>query len=60
MDTRDFDKRFKQKQDEFDKDWQRARKWFWVGAVMNAVFGLAITGFVVWVVIMLMRYFGVI
>lgn len=56
----DFNKRFEQRQREFDCDWQRARKWYWVGSVTMAILGMALTGFFIWVIVMLMRYFGVI
>ena len=57
---RDFDERFEKRQKEFDRDWKQAKKWFWVGGAISFTFGLLVTGFSVWVIIMVMRYFGVI
>lgn len=56
----DFRKRQEQFNREFDKDWKRAHRWFWVGSVASIVFGLLVTGFIAWVIIMVMRHFGVI
>lgn len=56
----DFDKRFRKRQAEFDRDWERARKYAWVGAVVTGIIGLSLTGFFVWIIVMLMRYLGVI
>lgn len=56
----DFDKRFRKHQDEFDRDWERARKWAWISSVLIGLFILSITGFIVWVIIMVMRHFGII
>lgn len=56
----DFSKRVEQRQKEFDRDWQRARKWYWLGTVIVAIFWMTMTGFFVWVVLMVMNYFGVI
>lgn len=53
---RDFEKRFRAREEEFNRDWKQARQLVWVGLVIN----FAIAGFAIWVVIMLLRFFGVI
>lgn len=52
----DFDKRFKKRQDEFDRDWERARRFVWV----NIVISFGVGAFIVSVIIMTMRWLGII
>jgi len=52
----DFERQFRETEAEIDRDWKRAKRLAWVGTVIN----LAIMGFFVWVIIMVMRYFGII
>lgn len=57
---RDFDRRFKERQDEFDRDFDRMKGFGVAAFVVNVVIGLGLLGFGVWVVIVLLQYFGVI
>ncbi len=52
----DFDKR----REEFDRHFERARKWGAVGSAIILSIAAALMGFVIWVVVMVMRFFGVV
>ena len=56
----DFDRRFRQRQEEFNRDWQRARKWAWVNVAVAIFTWLLVGGFIAWVIIMTMRWLGII
>lgn len=56
----DFDSRFNKRMKDFDKSFDRAQKWFWVGWIFTLGLILASIGFVVWVTIALLRFFGVV
>lgn len=55
-----FEKRFKQRQEKFDKDFERAEKLFWVTFFIVLIASLSFLLFIVWAIISLMQYFGVI
>ncbi len=50
---RDFDK-------EFDRDFARMKKWGIVYGIFSIIIGLGLMSFGIWVIIMLMQFFGVI
>lgn len=56
---KDFDSRFEKASRQFDRDFDRARKWtiglFFVGLTIS----LGLMGFGIWVVLLLLRHFGV-
>lgn len=59
----DFDKRreeFDHRRKEFDRRFESARKWAAVGSVILLSIAAAEIGFVIWVVVMVMRFFGVV
>lgn len=59
----DFDKQreeFKDRRKEFDHDFKRAKKWALITSIVSLVVALAGMGFVIWVVVMVMRFFGVV
>lgn len=56
----DFDEKFKQRETEFDRDWKQARTWAWATSVAVIIFTLSIMGFIGWVIVKLMQFFGVI
>lgn len=58
--NKDFDKRFKQLSNQFDKDFDRARKWGVFVSIITLAFVLGLTGFGIWVVVALLQFFGVI
>jgi hypothetical protein len=53
---RDFNKR----KENFDRDFARMRKWGVIGSIFIIVIGLGGMGFFVWVVVMLLRFWGVV
>lgn len=55
-----FDKRFQKMSDDFDRDFRRVKIASIVGGVISLVIGLGLAVFFVWVVIVLLRYFGAI
>lgn len=57
---RDFNERFERKRQKFDRDFERAQKWGIVGFIISAALGFGVLGFIVWVIIMLLQFFGVI
>ena len=52
----DFNNRFAAKRDQFDKDFETAKKW----SIIGAIFTLGLLGFGIWVVIKLLAHFGII
>lgn len=56
----DFDKRFKKRQDEFDRDFDRSKKLIIFVFILNVLIILTVASFVVWVIIKLLQFFGVI
>lgn len=59
----DFDKRreeFRSRRKEFDRRFESARKWAAVGSAILLSIAAALIGFVIWVVAMVMRFFGVV
>lgn len=57
---KDFDKRFKRKQEQFDRDFNRLRVWSTIRFVIVLVAGLSIGIFVVWVIVTLLQFIGAI
>jgi len=51
-----FDKRFA----DFDRDFSRTKKWILIVNIIIASIGLGLVGFGVWVIVMLLYFFGVI
>ena len=45
---------------DIDKDFDRMQKWFWITRIVNLGLILAGVGFIVWVIVMLLRFFGVV
>lgn len=56
----DFETRFTKRQKNFDRDFSRMKKWGIATSIVSLVVGLGLIGFVIWIVIMVMRFFGVI
>jgi len=56
----DFDKRFKKQSKEFDRDFARTKRTISALIFGSLVIGLGLVGFVIWIVIMLLRFFGVV
>ena len=52
--------RFEERRKEFDRDFKRMRVFGLIGAVVMGLFNIGLILFGAWVVIMVMRYFGVI
>lgn len=44
----------------FDRDFNRAQKMVYVGWVISAVLSIGTLGFVIWVAVALLRFFGVV
>lgn len=57
---KDFDERQKQIREQFERDFNSAKKWSLITAIAIWTIWLGLAGFGVWVVIMVMRFFGVI
>lgn len=53
-------KRFDEHLEDFDRKFERAQKWGIVGVVFSITLALGITGFFLWVIVMLLRFFGVV
>lgn len=45
---------------DFDRDFNRAQKFIYINLVISVIVGLTLTGFGVWAVVMLLRFFGVV
>lgn len=56
----DFNKRFEKRFEDFDQNFARMRRWGVVGAIFTIVIGLGAMGFFIWVVVMLLRFWGVV
>lgn len=46
--------------DDFDKEYNRTRNFILIAWFFGAVITIAVLGFIGWVIVMLMRFFGVI
>lgn len=46
--------------EDFGQDFARMRKWGVVGSIFTIVIGLGAMGFFIWVVVMLLRFWGVV
>lgn len=57
---RDFDKRFQKMSDDFDRDFKWIKISQIVGGAISLIIGLGLMAFLVWVVIVLLRYIGAI
>jgi len=57
---RDFEKRFKEREAEFDRDFKRAKQWGLVMGIFSLIMSLVGIGFFVWVVLMVMAWLGII
>jgi hypothetical protein len=57
---KDFQKQFKEREDEFDRDFERAKRWGLVMGIFSLIMSLVGIGFFVWVVLMVMRWLGII
>lgn len=57
---RNFDNDFQKARREFDRDFKRTQVFILVSWLFFAVIGLGTTGFVIWVTVKLLQYFGVV
>ena len=46
--------------DDFDKDFKKTERMIYVGWAVSALIGLGTLGFIIWAIIKLMQFFGVI
>lgn len=60
MRQHDFDQRFDQFQNEFDRDWKRARRRGPVFGLFGLLVKLSLLGFGVWVVLKLLQHYGIV
>lgn len=56
----DFDKRFKERREKFDKNFERSENLFWVTFFIVLIIGVCSLLFSMWVIIALLQYFGVV
>ena len=56
----DFDKRFKKHSEDFDRDFASMEKWSFIGAIISIIISLGLMGFGIWVIVMLLRFWGVV
>ncbi len=56
FDKKDFDKEF----DDFDKKVTQYQKWAIATWLFFLALGLGFIGFIIWAIVMVMRYFGVV
>lgn len=59
MNFDDFDKRFEKNSKEFDRDFKRIKIFNLIFGAIALIGSVSLTIFGVWIVIMLMRFFGV-
>lgn len=52
--------RFDRKVDDFDRDFDRMKKVGIAFSVISTLIFIGLAGFVIWVIVMLMRFYGVI
>ncbi len=55
-----FDKRFNKQSEDFDRDFARMEKWSIATFAISSVFALGLIGFGIWVIVMILRFFGVV
>lgn len=60
MNSDDFDKRFEKHSKEFDRDFKRMKIFNLIFGIIALIGSLLLISFGIWVIIMLMRFFGVI
>lgn len=53
---RDFNNRF----EDFDRDFARMKKWGIITSILSIAISLGVIGFIIWVIVALMRFFGVV
>ncbi len=51
---------FNTHREQFDRDFERTRKWGIVVSIITLALVLGIAAFAVWVIVMLLRFFGVV
>jgi len=56
----DFDKRFKKHSENFDRDFASMKKWSFIGSIIYIITSLSLIGFGIWVIIMLLQFWGVV
>ena len=52
--------KFDERRKEFDREFKHAQKWNIVWSIIVITLALSWMGFLVWVIVMTMRYFGII
>ena len=56
----DFDRRFKQQRDEFDRNLSCMRKFSFVAFIINVLISIGTIGFIVWVIVQLLQYYNIV
>lgn len=57
---RNLNEGFERQSREFDRNFAQARKWGIILSVLGVIISLASMGFIVWVIIVLLQFFGVV
>lgn len=55
-----FSERFERQSRELDRNFAQARKWNIILSVLGVIISLASIGFIIWVIIVLLQFFGVV